>query len=72
MAKSKPTTIKMSSEDTKRQRQWEVEDAMRTLQRAEQIKRDGGMMRDIKKAAMDLNKLVMGGPTKSKPTPKKK
>ena len=72
MAKLKPTTIKMSSEDTKRMRQYEIEDAMRTLQRADQIRKDGGMMRDIQRAASDLNKLVMGGSTTGKTTKKKK
>ena len=71
MAKLKPTPIKMSSEDAKRIRQYEIEDAMRTLQRADQIRKNGGMMRDIQKAASDLNKLVMGGSTTGK-TKKKK
>ncbi len=74
MAKTKPTPVKMSADE----RRWQVEDALRTLQRAEQIKRDGGLMKDVKKAAMDLNKMVFGGEPKSssklmsKPTPKKK
>jgi hypothetical protein len=72
MAKLKPTPIRMSPEDTKRMRQYEIEDAMRTLQRADQIRKDGGMMRDIQKAASDLNKLVMGGSTTGKTTKKKK
>jgi len=71
MAKIKSTSIGMSPEDTKRMRQYEIEDAMRTLQRADQIRKNGGMMRDIQKAASDLNKLVMGGSTTGK-TKKKK
>jgi len=66
MAKTKPTPIKMSADE----RRWQVEDALRTLQRAEQIKKDGGLMKDVKKAAMDLNKMVFGGTPKTGATPK--
>lgn len=67
MAK-KPTTIKMSKEEMR----WRTEDDLRTLQRAGEIQQDKSRMAAVKKAAMDLNKLVMGGPAKAKPTTKKK
>jgi hypothetical protein len=57
MAIKKPTPIKMSSEE----KRWRTEDAMRTLQRAAEIQKDAGLMRDVKKATTELNKLVMGG-----------
>lgn len=58
MARIKPTpVVKMSSEE----KRWRTEDAMRTLQRAAEIQKDAGLMRDVKKATTELNKLVMGG-----------
>lgn len=51
-------------------RQWEIDDAVRTLQRAEAIKKDKFLMGGVKKAVADLNKMAFGGPVKS--TPKKK
>ena len=68
MSKTKPTPIKMSKEEMR----WRTEDDLRTLQRAGEIQSDKSRMNAVKKAAMDLNKLVMGGITKSKPTTKKK
>lgn len=62
---SKAVQPKMSAED----RKWEVDDALRTLQRAEQIKNDRQLMPMVKKAAADLNKVV-NKPT-SKPRSKK-
>jgi hypothetical protein len=50
------------------EKQWQVEDAMRTLQRAEQIKSDRGLMAGVKKAAADLQKVV----NKSSPKPRSK
>ena len=57
MKKSKPTAIKMSKEEMR----WRTEDDMRTLQRANEIQQDKTRMSALKKATMDLNKLVMGG-----------
>lgn len=57
MKKSKPTPIKMSKEEMR----WRTEDDMRTLQRANEIQQDKSRMAALKKATMDLNKLVMGG-----------
>jgi len=50
-------------------RQWEIDDAVRTLQRAEAIKKDKFLMGGVKKSIVDLNKMAFGGSTK--PTPRK-
>lgn len=34
-------------------RKWEVEDALRCMQRAEEIKRDSAMMKDVQKLAAE-------------------
>lgn len=68
--------IKMDKNAMKQERQWQVEDAMRTLQRAEAIRSDAKLMGDVKKSMMDLQKMVMGGqpkpakPAMSKPVAK--
>ena len=51
-------------------RQWEIEDAMRTLQRAETIKKDKFLMGGVKKSINELNKMALGG--SPKPSIKKK
>ena len=48
-------------------RQWEIDDAVRTLQRAEVIKKDKFLMGGVKKSIADLNKMAFGGSTKSAP-----
>jgi hypothetical protein len=66
MAKSK---ITLGSPD----RQWEIEDAMRTLQRAEAIRKDKALMGGVKKSMDSLNKLMFGGtPKPTVKTTKKK
>jgi len=55
---------------SKPDRQWEIDDAVRTLQRAEAIKKDKFLMGGVKKSISDLNKMAFGGTTKT--TPKKK
>lgn len=47
-------------------RQWEIEDAMRTLQRAEAIKKDKFLMGGVKKQVVHLNKMINGGAMKVK------
>jgi hypothetical protein len=42
-------------------RQWEIEDAMRTLQRAEAIRKDKALMGGVKKSMDSLNKMMFGG-----------
>lgn len=41
------STPKMTAQD----RAWRAEDALRTIARAEEIRRDAGLMRDVKKVA---------------------
>ena len=64
--------IKISTESAKQERQWQIEDAMRTLQRAEAIRNDKNLMSDVKKAALSLNKMVMGGQMPNKTLKRKK
>jgi len=51
---------------SKADRQWEIDDAMRTLQRAEAIKKDKFLMGGVKQSINNLNKMVSGGSTKGK------
>ena len=55
---------------SKPDRQWEIDDAVRTLQRAEAIKKDKFLMGGVKKSISDLNKMAFGG-TPKKSTKKK-
>jgi hypothetical protein len=57
------------------EKQWEIEDAVRTLQRAETIRSDKKLMSEVKKSMSKLQSIVMGpeaGLTKTKPKPKPK
>lgn len=56
----------ISAEQKKQERQWQVDNALQTLQRAEQIKKDAGLMRDVRKSASDLTKAVGANRTPSK------
>ena len=63
--------------DKKSERKWEVESAMSTLQRAEEIRKDSKLMGDVRKAASTEAKkfqaLASGGSAASKKTlPRKK
>ncbi|MEY4332369.1 MAG: hypothetical protein RLZZ196_1107 [Bacteroidota bacterium] len=42
------------------ERQWEIEDAVRTLQRAETIRSDKKLMGEVKKSMNKLQNIVMG------------
>ena len=56
-------------------RQWEIEDAIRTLQRADKIRSDSKLMGDVKTSMESLNKMMFGGSMKTlakKTTSKKK
>lgn len=53
--------VKLSGPD----RQWEIEDAVRTLQRAEAIRKDKALMQGVKQNVTALNKMVMGGSSKA-------
>lgn len=41
-----------------RERKWEVEDALRTMQRAKELEKDKGLMRDVKKLANEQIKAL--------------
>lgn len=47
-------------------RRYEIEDAMRTLARAEQIRKDAKLMQDVRVLANDLKKIAGRAPAKSK------
>lgn len=46
-----PVTYVPTKEDKARERRYRAEDALNTLTRAEEIKRDKGLMRDVKACA---------------------
>ena len=61
--------------DKKSERQWEVQNAMSTLQRAQDIQKDAKLMADVKKAAMDEVKRLQsltGSISPKKTLPRKK
>ncbi len=45
-------------------RKYETQEAMRTLARADEIRRDSGLMRDVKSEVKRLAKSVMGKPSR--------
>lgn len=55
----------ISKESKAQERKWQIESALSTLQRAEEIKNDTSLMRDVKKAAATeakrLQNLANGG-----------
>lgn len=46
-----PVAYKQSKDDRERERRWRAEDGLRTIQQAEEIKRDKQRMADIKALA---------------------
>ena len=67
MAKKKSSsTINVIRPNKSEERRWQVESAISTLQRADQIRKDASLMRDVKKSVMDLEKSIMGGTVKKK------
>jgi len=61
--------------DKKSERKWEVQNAMSTLQRAQDIQTDAKLMADVKKAAMaEVKKLqsLAGSTAPKKTLPRKK
>jgi hypothetical protein len=70
MAAKKSTTTKrattsISMTPKAEMRKWEVESAMNTLRRAEEIRKDAKMMTDVKKFAQEQIKML-GGVVKGK------
>lgn len=58
----------MTAEQKKEQRAYEISNAVSTLQRAEQIKNNPTLMREVKKQVADMSRAIGG----SKTPPKKK
>lgn len=56
----------MSATQKKQERQWQVDNALSTLQRAEQIKKDSRLMAEVKKSAAELSRAVGGTRTPAK------
>jgi hypothetical protein len=61
-SKSTPT---VSSSSKSEMRKWEIESALSTLKRAEEIRKDSKMMNDVKKMAQEQIKML-GGMVKGK------
>lgn len=51
-------------------RKWEVEDALRCMQRAEEIKRDATMMKDVQKLAAEKQQALKAVARVRTPTPR--
>jgi hypothetical protein len=58
------TMPQTSAREQAERRRWEVEDAMRTLARAEQVKRDAKLMADVRTLAADLKRVAGREPAK--------
>lgn len=63
MAAKKSTTTKRSTSSISmtpkaEMRKWEIESAMNTLRRAEEIRKDAKMMTDVKKFAQEQIKML--------------
>ena len=58
---SKPTAKKSTSKTTpiSQDRKWEVENAISTLTRAEQIRQDSKLMSDVKKQLSAMNNSIL-------------
>lgn len=53
MAKAKTSEVAPASPSKGERHSWEVDDALRTLTRAEEVKDDKGLMRDVAKKARE-------------------
>lgn len=60
----KTGTMTPQAAESADRRRYEVEDAMRTLVRAEQVKRDPKLMADVRTLASDLKKVAGREPSK--------
>jgi len=56
--KSKSVSISMISGSKNQERKWEVDSALSTLKRAEEIRKDSRLMADVKKAATEMQNIV--------------
>ena len=69
MAKKKSSNsgfISVMRPNKSEERKWQIESAISTLKRADEIRKDASLMRDVKKSVMDLEKSIMGGSSKTK------
>lgn len=64
-SKSSRSSMTVSGISKAEARKWEVESAMNTLRRAEEIRKDNKMMNDVKKFAQEQIKML-GGMVKGK------
>jgi hypothetical protein len=64
--------LSILSADAKREQQWKVESALRTINEYNNILKDKGLMTQVKKAAMDQVKMLSGVSGMSTPTRKLK
>jgi len=62
---AKKVTASISMPAKAEMRKWEIESAMNTLRRAEEIRKDAKMMTDVKKFAQEQIKML-GGMVKGK------
>lgn len=53
MARKKEVEIEVKGPSAKEERRWRAEDALRTLKRAEEIRRDGGLMKEVQRCRND-------------------
>jgi hypothetical protein len=58
--KKSSASISISSPSKTEMRKWEIESAMNTLRRADEIRKDSKMMNDVKKFAQDQIKMLGG------------
>lgn len=48
-----PAPMRQTKQEVAERRKWEAQDALRTITRAEEIKRDRGLMAEVKKCARE-------------------
>lgn len=58
--KKSSASISISSPSKNEMRKWEIESAMNTLRRADEIRKDSKMMNDVKKLAQEQIKMLGG------------
>lgn len=58
--KKSSASISISSPSKMEMRKWEIESAMNTLRRADEIRKDSKMMNDVKKLAQEQIKMLGG------------
>ena len=56
--KSKSVSVSIIGSNKSQERKWDVDSALSTLKRAEEIRRDSKLMADVKKAATDMQNIV--------------